>query len=65
VGQSGEFAASTTGDQVRPRRGAVVISTQRGEMQAEAVAQVVLQPEGRTGNVRQMPFGAQPHGATA
>jgi hypothetical protein len=31
-------------------------------MQAEPVAQVVLQPGRRTGDLRQMPFGAQPHG---
>jgi hypothetical protein len=50
VGRSGEFAVSTTGDQVRPPSGRCRRSTQGGDMQAEPVAQLVLQP-GRLANL--------------
>jgi hypothetical protein len=60
MGRSGEFAVSDPpGIRLVRRRGAVVISTRDGEMQDDCMAQVVLQPRRRTGDVRQMPFGAQ------
>jgi hypothetical protein len=63
MGRSGEFAVSDPpGIRLVRRRGAVVISTQDGEMQADCMAQVVLQPRRRTGDVRQMPSVLSLHG---
>jgi hypothetical protein len=66
VGRSDEFAVLTHRGSGSSAAGhAVVISTQDDDMGAAPVAQVVLQPGRRTADVRQMPFGALPHGATA